>query len=218
VADASRPRETFGTIGALAPMIEALAVYDTTTAQHLLHVDALAYRWGMRLERTSDFARRLATAALAHDLGKLFIPSAILNKPSRLDDVEMRQMRRHVEFGAHLMRIEPKLADVLGAVEQHHERFDGTGYPSGLRGDQIDPLARAVSIVDAYSAMTLERPYHVAISSDAALAEIERCSGTQFDPVFVESFIDFMRAEGTVTGKRETATARRARPRSSLRG
>jgi HD-GYP domain-containing protein (c-di-GMP phosphodiesterase class II) len=97
-------------------------------------------------------------------------------------------MQRHAEYGRTILSSYAEFADVAKIVGQHHERWDGRGYPSGIPGPTVHPLARAVSVIDAFSAMTLDRPYHRAISETDALRELERCSGTQFEPAMVESF------------------------------
>jgi HD-GYP domain-containing protein (c-di-GMP phosphodiesterase class II) len=136
---------------------------------------------------------QLLQAGLLHDVGKLLISDRILVKPSSLTAEEYRAMQYHAEFGKNILSRYEQYAEIAEIVGQHHERWDGQGYPAGLSGEHIHPLARAISILDAYSAMVLDRPYHRGISEEAALSEIERCSGTQFDPYFVERFLAYRR-------------------------
>ncbi|HEV3085995.1 MAG TPA: HD domain-containing phosphohydrolase, partial [Candidatus Elarobacter sp.] len=132
-------------------------------------------------------------AALLHDIGKMLIPEAILLKPAKLEPHEYRTMQRHAAYGRAILSEYPEYADVARIVGEHHERWDGHGYPNGIPGPALDPMARAVSVIDAYSAMTLDRPYHRAIAEADALRELERCSGTQFDPAMVTSFCTMRR-------------------------
>jgi HD-GYP domain-containing protein (c-di-GMP phosphodiesterase class II) len=127
-------------------------------------------------------------AADLHDVGKVAIPDAILNKPGPLDDEEWVFMRRHTIIGERIVAAAPALRDVATLVRASHERHDGGGYPDGLAGEQIPLGARIVSICDAFDAMVAARPDRAARGPDAALAELERCAGTQFDPVVVAAF------------------------------
>jgi len=102
-------------------------------------------------------------------------------------------MQEHATFGRTILLPYASFAEVAEIVGQHHERWDGAGYPNGLRGEQIRPLARAIAVLDAFSAMVVDRPYHRGIPEADALAEIERCSGTQFDPEYVERFLAWRR-------------------------
>ena len=122
-----------------------------------------------------------------HDVGKLAIPDRVLTKPGPLDEAEWETMRTHPEIGEAIVRRVTGLADAAAAVRNHHERWDGTGYPDGLRGEEIPLEARIVAVVDAYSAITAERSYKAARSHEEALAELRRSGGTHLDPVVVEA-------------------------------
>jgi HD-GYP domain-containing protein (c-di-GMP phosphodiesterase class II) len=130
----------------------------------------------------------LLLASVLHDVGKIAIPDQVLCKPSGLTQEERRLVKRHPEVGAMLLEHIPGFREVARAVLHHHERFDGLGYPRGLAGDEIPKLSRVVSIIDAYSAMTDDRPYHKGMPKHAALAELRRYAGLQFDPAMVELF------------------------------
>jgi response regulator RpfG family c-di-GMP phosphodiesterase len=123
-----------------------------------------------------------------HDIGKIGIPDAILLKPGKLTDDEWKIMRTHPEIGKRLIENVPFLRGAIPVVYCHHEKFDGSGYPRGLQGEEIPLGARIFSVVDAFDAMTADRPYSKAISFEAAKAEIKRCAGSHFDPAVVESF------------------------------
>jgi len=130
----------------------------------------------------------LICGAMLHDIGKIGIRDAILNKPGKLSTDEWREMKLHPLIGAKIIRPLSFLNEVTDIVEQEHERWDGKGYPFGLKGNEIRLGARIVSIADAYDAITSDRPYHKAQTHEWAAAEINRCSGTQFDPKVVEAF------------------------------
>ena len=131
----------------------------------------------------------LAHGVLLHDIGKIGIPDAILLKPGRLTPEEWQVMRTHPEIGKRLIEKIPFLQGAIPVVYCHHEKWDGGGYPRGLAGADIPLHARIFAVVDAFDAMTFERPYSKAIPFDAALAEIKRCAGSHFDPRIVESFL-----------------------------
>jgi HD-GYP domain-containing protein (c-di-GMP phosphodiesterase class II) len=133
--------------------------------------------------------RDLEHGVLLHDIGKIGIPDAILLKPGPLTPAEWQVMRSHPEIGRRLIEKIPFLRGAVPVVYHHHERWDGTGYPLGLRGEEIPLGARIFALADALDAMTFDRPYSRAISLDAAREEILRCAGTHFDPAVVASFM-----------------------------
>jgi two-component system, cell cycle response regulator len=174
-------------------LIRALADSDGETYAHSLSVAAtateLARRLGLRGEELID----IEFGALLHDIGKLCVPHRILAKPGPLTEAERRLIRMHPDWGAGLVDSIPELEAVVAIVRFHHERPDGRGYPHALAHSEIPVGARIVSVCDAYGAMTKNRPYRAALRHDAALAELERHAGTQFDPDVVEVLIDFVR-------------------------
>lgn len=131
---------------------------------------------------------RVRMAGLLHDIGKIGVPDAILNKPGALTDEEYTEMQRHPEIGARILGSDV-LDDVRHWVLAHHERPDGRGYPFGLAGDQVPLQARILAVADAYEAMTADRVYRKALGHEAARAELERCRGTQFDSAVVDAFL-----------------------------
>lgn len=142
------------------------------------------------------FSRRekveLGKIGLLHDIGKLAISSDILNKPAALSDDEWQEMEQHPDNGYRFLSAVPGMLGVAEAIFAHHERWDGTGYPRGLRGRQIPVEARIVSVVDAYDAMISPRPYRQAFSPRDAMLELDRCAKFQFDPDIVVAFLDLI--------------------------
>jgi HD-GYP domain-containing protein (c-di-GMP phosphodiesterase class II) len=144
--------------------------------------------------------RVLGFGAVVHDVGKILIPGEVLHKQGALDEEEWKAVRRHPFDGARMLLEVSPPAGVCRVVGEHHERWDGRGYPAGLRGEEIDFNARVVAVADAFDAMTSVRPYRPAAGTEAAAAELERCAGTQFDPEVVLSFLRVPRAmvEGVI--------------------
>jgi response regulator RpfG family c-di-GMP phosphodiesterase len=167
----------------------ALDTRDVGTESHSRRVHgysmATAREYGVPEDQLIDVAH----GVLLHDIGKIGIPDAILLKPGPLTPDEWKIMRRHPEIGRRLIESIPFLREAVPIVYHHHERWDGSGYPLGLRGEAIPLGARIFAVVDAFDAMTFDRPYSKAISFEAAKAEIQRCSGTHFDPAVVKAFL-----------------------------
>jgi diguanylate cyclase (GGDEF)-like protein len=156
---------------------------------HVSEVGQLATAIGERLGLSARQLRLLRQAAELHDVGKIAIPDAVLDKPGKLTEDEWALMREHTVIGERILAAAPALHDVAGIVRASHERFDGHGYPDGLAGEQIPLEARIINAADAVCAMTSDRPYHTARSYEGALDELRRCSGGQFDPVVVDVLI-----------------------------
>ena len=141
---------------------------------------------GLRLDKERISVLRLG--ALLHDVGKLVVPSSVLLKRGPLTEDELGLMRRHPAAGARMLRSLGAPETILPLVLHHHERWDGDGYPTGRRGDDIPFEARVLCIADSFDAMTSTRPYRTPWAPDEALEELERCAGTQFDPELVTAF------------------------------
>jgi hypothetical protein len=168
-----------------ARLVRAVDMRDSSTGRHSESVGQLARRVGERLGMTSPELWLLELGARLHDVGKIGVPDAILNKAGPLDADEWEAMRRHAELGAQMVEKVPGLEPVAPLVRSHHERWDGRGYPDGLRRDAIPLASRVISACDAFQAMTSERPYRPALDVDAALAELTASAGSQFDPAVV---------------------------------
>jgi putative nucleotidyltransferase with HDIG domain len=172
-------------VGALA---SALEVRDVETQGHSDRVVAYSLRLAREMGLDAPEVKALEMGALFHDIGKIGIRDSILLKPAHLTKEEWREMRSHPEKGAKIISRVPQLHDALPVVLQHHERWNGGGYPAGLAGEQIDLKARIFAVADALDAITSNRPYDKARSFEAARQELLRCSGKQFDPQVVETF------------------------------
>jgi two-component system, cell cycle response regulator len=156
--------------------------------EHLTDVAGLVKRLADEMELSAEQQDEVMRAAELHDIGKMAIPDAILNKPGPLDGQEWEFMRKHTLIGERIIAAAPALAPVASLVRSSHERWDGEGYPDGLRGERIPLGSRLVTVCDAYEAMTTTRPYKERLSPAEALEELKRCAGTQFDPEIVVSF------------------------------
>jgi len=193
------------------------ALNEALTSLNYVHsatLDALSMALDFRDQSTSGHSRRVADltagaaasmgirdsalvqiehGALLHDIGKLKIPDSILWKPARLDDSEWTTMRRHAEYGYQFLSNVEFLKGAAEIVYSHHEKYDGTGYPRGLRGEQIPFGARVFMVVDTVDAMIYKRPYNQPVSFREAAAEVRRCTGTQFDPGVVEPTLEYLK-------------------------
>ena len=179
-------RSTLQLVTAFSRLVELRDHYVET---HSVHIAELALQVGLRLGLTAEQLDVLTYAALLHDLGKVTVPDAILHKPGPLSPEEWEVLRQHPTVGSQALQDVELLRDAAQIVEQHHERFDGTGYPKGLAGQEIRIEARIIAAVDAYDAMTTNRPYRRALPPQQAVAELRRGAGTQFDPEVVDALI-----------------------------
>ena len=188
-----------GTVGVLA---DAVGTKDPYTHGHCEAVSHFAL--GMTLELGLDARTRetICLAALLHDVGKICISDDILNKPGPLLPTEREVVKTHARIGAELMRNLPALDGVAKVVLHHHEHFDGGGYPAGLAGDAIPIGSRIVAVIDAYCAMIDCRSYKQSMSEAETRAELIRCAGTQFDPVFVDAFLRVLDSDREAPGPR----------------
>ena len=178
--------------------VEALAaamdMRDQRTARHSEDVVELARAVGGLLELEDAALLELEFAARLHDVGKIQVPDAVLNKPGPLEPHEDEVIRCHATWGSETLARVPGLEAVATIVRFHHERWDGTGYPDGLEGPRIPLASRIISVCDAYGAMTCDRPYRAAMPAGAAIEEIRAGSGTQFDPSVVDALVEVLAA------------------------
>jgi len=177
-----------GSRAVVGSLLAALMARDADTYNHSRRTLRVSLLLGSEYGLDQTRMMALEFGALLHDVGKIGVPDAILRKPGKLNDIEWAMMRRHPDHGWHILQGLNFLEAASRVVVQHHENWDGTGYPVGLRGEEIDMNARILIVADAFDAMTNDRIYRPARSYEAALAELERCAGTQFDPDVVATF------------------------------
>jgi len=170
-------------------MIQILEIYDPFTKGHSENVAKYAFAIALKLKMDKEKAKQLYWTGLVHDIGKLLIPKEILNKPTKLTKEEFEAVKNHSEWGSKVLNSSERTRDIARIVLSHHERVDGLGYPEGLQGDQIPLESKIIAVADAFDAMTNDRSYKRKVPLADALEELERCKGTQFDPVIVDLFI-----------------------------
>jgi putative nucleotidyltransferase with HDIG domain len=168
---------------------------DHYTRRHSEDVVLYALSLGEAMDLCEGDLATLHVAAMLHDVGKIAVPVHLLRKPSTLSTGEEEVVRRHVDMGAAMIKDMPRLAEVAKAVYAHHERHDGSGYPTEASGEGIPLLGRILAIADAYSAMTLDRPYRKTLTPTQARVELEKAASTQFDPELVHRFIEILDAQ-----------------------
>jgi putative nucleotidyltransferase with HDIG domain len=174
-------------------LTRALDARDRDTENHSKRVEEMAVSLGSEMGLTGKDLEVLKRGALLHDIGKIGVPDGILHKPGPLDDDEWQEMRQHPQKGAEIIQEIPALRDALPVIAFHQERWDGSGYPLQLRGTEIPLLARIFAVVDVYDALTSNRPYRTALSSEEALKYLESQAGVQFDPEIVSRFTGIVR-------------------------
>lgn len=176
----------------LHSLLQALSQCDPDTGEHVRRTQRSGEDLGKRIHLSDSEQSSLALLAIMHDIGKIGIPLEILNKPGKLEESEWAMMKTHVQKGYQIAKSSKELSDIADMILSHHERWDGRGYPNGLRGEEIPLLSRIISVVDAYDAMTNDRAYRKALAESAARSELLRGAGTQFDPVIVREFLEML--------------------------
>jgi HD-GYP domain-containing protein (c-di-GMP phosphodiesterase class II) len=179
-------RNFLGTLEALTSSIDAK---DPYTCGHSERVAALAGALARAHGLGQDEAERVRIGGLVHDIGKIGVAESVLCKSGRLTDDEFEQIKRHPRIGYEILKDIPSLEDVLKGVLWHHERWDGRGYPDGMRGSELPLIARIIGLVDAFDAMSSNRTYRDAMGRERVLKEIKECAGSQFDPELAETFL-----------------------------
>ncbi|MFH1259935.1 MAG: HD domain-containing phosphohydrolase [Elusimicrobiota bacterium] len=178
-------------------LVQAIDAKDSYTKNHLSRATYYARAVAKEMHLPSIMVKNIEWAALMHDIGKIGISEQILNKPGPLTKEEMDIIRTHPGIGERIVAPISFLSDVTPMILYHHERYDGKGYPEGLIGDEIPLGSRIVSIIDSYDAMTSDRPYRRSLGRESAVIEMQKCSGTQFDPKVVEVFLKVLDKEKT---------------------
>lgn len=174
---------------AVYTLAETIEKRDPYTGGHTKRVMEYSLAIGEVFGLSDQEMERLKLAAVLHDVGKIGVRDNILLKEGKLDDGEFNEMKRHTVYGEEVLKYIKYFKDIIPGVKFHHERYDGSGYPEGLIGEQIDVIARIIAVGDAFDAMTSDRPYRKALSKDAACTEIEKNIGSQFDPEVVRAFL-----------------------------
>jgi HD-GYP domain-containing protein (c-di-GMP phosphodiesterase class II) len=207
-------KQMISTIHALASAVDAKDHYTHDHAGRVAQLCVATARYLGISDATT--CREVELGGLMHDIGKIGVPDAILSKPGKLTPDEFKQVQSHVHIGARIVGHVPGLEGVAKAILHHHERYDGLGYPSGLAGSNI-PLASAlIAVVDAFDALTSDRHYRKAGTVADALAELNRCKSTQFDPRVVEAFTDVANRESTLADPKQQPEDSLITPRPAL--
>ncbi|MDP9224321.1 MAG: HD-GYP domain-containing protein, partial [Actinomycetota bacterium] len=177
-------------------LVSALEARNPDTNAHAKRIPDLALGLASAMHLPSEFRRALRLGSILHDVGKIGVADSILLKPSSLSSDEWEIMRRHPEIGEKMLRSIDFIAPALPIVRHHHERWDGGGYPDGLAEENIPLGARIVAVCDSFDAMTSDRPYRAGLPIAAAVEEILRCSGSQFDPQCAALLVDVVTRVG----------------------
>lgn len=165
---------------------------DTYTRGHSDRVSEFAVLIGKKVGLSDNDMKILQIGGLFHDIGKIGVPDNILQKESKLTDDEYSEIKNHPSIGAHILSTATIFKDIIPIVKHHHERYDGSGYPGRLKGEEIPYLARITAIADSFDAMTSRRTYRDSLPMDVVISEFRRCRGTQFDPELDDVFLDIL--------------------------
>ncbi|MCO5141711.1 MAG: HD-GYP domain-containing protein [Oligoflexia bacterium] len=176
-------------VESLRAIISTLEEKDSYTHGHSIRVAEFSVQLAEELKLSEMEIREIELSALFHDIGKIGIPDNVLLKPARLTRAEFEIMKSHPVRSGKILEKVSTLRNLVPGIKHHHERYDGFGYPDGLKGENIPLYARIILIADTFDAMTSTRPYRLALDKEVAFEELRKCSGTQFDPVLVEAFI-----------------------------
>ncbi|MEN2998584.1 MAG: HD domain-containing phosphohydrolase [Brevinematia bacterium] len=180
-------------------LITALEARDEYTKGHSYRVQIFSVKIARALGLPSKKIKKVELSSILHDIGKIGIPDNILRKPGKLSEEEYETIKKHPIIGYNILSSVEGLEDILDGIKYHHEKFDGTGYPEGLKGKDIPLIARIIAVADTLDAMTSDRPYRKALPLEIALEEIKKVKGTQLDPEIVETFLNsFSKTEETL--------------------
>ncbi|HXZ94289.1 MAG TPA: diguanylate cyclase [Dehalococcoidia bacterium] len=183
-----------GSLGEVYDIASAVEAKDPYTYGHSKRVNIYAVALAEKIGLSSDEVSALSAAALLHDIGKVGIPEKVLNKKGKLTKEDWEAIKAHPKLGANIISNIPKLAPAVNSIMYHHERWDGSGYPEGLKGKQIPLEARILAVADSFEAMTSARPYRPALSLEEVITELRQGAGLQFDPKLIEVFINIVEA------------------------
>lgn len=189
-------------LNVMASLARAMEEKDPYTAGHSERVTYFAVETGKFMELANDRIKVITRAAKLHDIGKLVIDLSYINKPGRLNENEWEQLKRHPEVGANILKPLGFLTEEIEIIRTHHERWDGKGYPNRIEGHKLNLMSCIVSVADSYDAMVTNRHYRAMVSPKDAIAELERCKGSQYHPVVVDAFVEFMNSKRFDSHKR----------------
>ena len=181
------------TLQTVSTVAHALDARDGYTQGHSTRVSVYAVALARELGLSEEEVENIRNVALLHDIGKIGVPDAVLNKPGKLTDEEYNQMKQHPSMGGEILKDIDTIPGIEVGARYHHERYGGGGYPEGLKGENIPYIARIIAVADAYDAMTSNRVYRKHLSDDDVISELERCSGTQFDPYIAQVAVRMLR-------------------------
>jgi diguanylate cyclase (GGDEF)-like protein/putative nucleotidyltransferase with HDIG domain len=194
-------------LSAIYALVSTVETRDPYTYGHSRKVNTYAVALAEAIGLSPEDVSRVSTAALLHDIGKIGVPDKVLNKKGKLSKEDWEAIKSHPRLGANIVGNIPNLVACVSSILHHHERWDGGGYPEGLKGEEISIEARILAIADSFEAMTSSRPYRAALCNEKAIEELRRCAGSQFDPELVEVFIGIIEA-----GLPETAKVGHSQP------
>ncbi|WP_425058819.1 putative cyclic di-GMP phosphodiesterase [Sporomusa carbonis] len=195
------PSYNLKTRGMARAIFSLLVDHDLNTATHSYKVEQIAVKFAMKLNLAPQIIQDISHAAILHDIGKLQISQEILNKPGSLSPEEFEIVKKHSEYGFYMLSHIDEFKNIRSAILYHHEKFDGSGYPEGRKGQNIPLISRILTIADVFEAVTSDRPYRQAISPIEALKIIEEGKGTHFDPVLSDVFISLMQSLEVMRGE-----------------
>lgn len=181
---------------------------DEETRGHSDRVAALAARLAERLQLPASDVEQIKVAGIVHDIGKIGVPDKILLKPGPLTSEEFESIKKHPEVGADILEGITSVQELAPVVRSHHERFDGSGYPAGLAGEEIPLCARIIAVADSFDAMISNRAYRKGLPMETAVDEIKKGSGSQFDPMVAEAFLSLLKDHGTEAFLKDFGTGR----------
>lgn len=174
-------------------LVRTIQAKDQYTAGHSTRVSRLALLIADKLKLTTKEKHQLYLASMLHDIGKIGVPDELLNRPGKLSDEEMDRVRNHVQLGASMIEMLGEMHPIVPLIRHHHEAFDGSGYPDGLKGEEIPLTSRIIAVADMYDAITSDRPYRGRRTNDDAVAEIKRSIGTKLDPRVGQAFLQVLK-------------------------
>ena len=174
-------------------LVRTIQAKDQYTSGHSTRVSRYALLIAEKLGLSTKERHQLYLAAMLHDIGKIGVPDELLHRPGNLSDEEMERVRNHVQLGASMIEMLGEMHPIVPLIRHHHESWDGTGYPDGMKGEEIPLISRISSVADMYDAMTSDRPYRKRRSHEQAVEEIKRTTGTKVDPRVAEAFLQVLK-------------------------